>query len=143
MAAKPKFLSPCIGDFGLVVDLREAGVMGEEGSTLYRPERKERVCPKLDVYALGVVALELCVRFGTAVERVVVLEGVKKGKFPVGWEEGGCEVLGDGVRGMLCGRREERWGCERVEEWLDEVEGKLRVEMAVVEGKGKGKEVVR
>lgn len=138
--ATTKWITPCIGDFGLVADLKNTISTTSPSSSTYSAAAagtrfytpliphgtKPVICPKLDVYALGVIAFELCNKFGTKSERVRTMEDLRVGKFPPGWgeeeeEEGGC-VLREGVRGMLKREREERWSCEKVGGWLAEME---------------------
>jgi len=142
------YIIPCIGDFGLVVDMKNpdqetsklaiaggsesknsidpypfaSNLPTQAGTTLYCPlttPKNDPVCPKLDIYSLGVIACELVCKFGSKSERIVALSGLKKGNLP-GFLE---EEVARGIRGMTCGDREERWGCEEVRGWLEGIRG--------------------
>ncbi|KAF7903777.1 uncharacterized protein EAF01_006826 [Botrytis porri] len=87
------YITPCIGDLGLAVKLAETTAtpatgpstraielnpstqlsrLGSKqaGTKLYMPPGKSTiVCPKLDVYALGIIAFELIIPFTTRTER--------------------------------------------------------------------------
>jgi len=79
------------------------------------------ICPKLDVYALGVIAFEMVYRFGTRAERNVVLEALGRGVLPDGFGDGESESESEMARGvlhMVCKKREERWGVAEVRAWL-------------------------
>ena len=91
--ARPFNIDVCIGDFGLVSAIAKEGdealaapsrIVGTE---VYRPESITRDNhPRLAVYALGIIALELFWRFDTKMERHEILRGLKKGQFPEGFE---------------------------------------------------------
>lgn len=83
------YVVPRIGDFGLVTALDENSINGETitaskpvGTEFYRPEKSSTVSEKLDVFALGVIALEMLCRFGTRMERSETLSKLRKGEFP-------------------------------------------------------------
>jgi serine/threonine protein kinase len=94
------------------------------------PRGKSVICPKVDVYSLGVIALELAYRFGTKTERNIELEGLKDGKFPSGFE---CHEMAEGIKNMLRKEREERWGCAQVRRWLERLIKKIEGEMPAKE----------
>ena len=132
------YITPHIGDFGLVAEIRkpigdsirtprgehvfeptELARLAPAGSIFYLPQTSVNViCPKLDVYSLGVVAFELVYKFGTKTERAVVLDGLKRGAFPLGFEK---HEMASGIKAMACGNRDERWTCADVRGWLENI----------------------
>ncbi|PQE20528.1 PEK kinase protein [Rutstroemia sp. NJR-2017a BBW] len=129
------YITPCIGDLGLAVELKDSNTPSsssylsefkptnlsrlgsrQAGTTLYCPPKRSVVCPKLDVYALGVIALELIMPFTTKSERGIVLSGVREGKFPRDFEK---HEMAEGIKMMICPDRDVRWGCEDVRRWLE------------------------
>ncbi|KAK8067112.1 hypothetical protein PG997_013859 [Apiospora hydei] len=96
-----RWLNPRIGDFGLVTQLahgempplsREAyressdhestGASKDVGTALYRPPKWDNLRNSgvhLDIFALGVVLVEMLCPFGTVMERADTLNGVQKG----------------------------------------------------------------
>lgn len=83
------YVVPRIGDFGLVAALDEKCATGGVGATMkpvgtefYRPETSTRNSDKLDVFALGIIAVEMLYKFGTRMERSDALSRLKKGEFP-------------------------------------------------------------
>ncbi|RDL30785.1 uncharacterized protein BP5553_10130 [Venustampulla echinocandica] len=136
---------PHIGDFGLIAKLDEpspaqpsqAGFSpsplaifssiasgNQPGTILYRAPKNtsSTICPKLDVYSLGVIAVELSKKFGTRTERVRVLNNDPSKMLDL------CGLashpMAPGIRGMLCTEVDGRWGCGKVREWLLGVLGK-------------------
>ncbi|KAH9834307.1 Protein tyrosine kinase [Teratosphaeria destructans] len=107
---QPVRLNVRIGDFGLVsaVEHPAAVTSGlQVGTALYRPPSSAAArglgyaSPRLDLYALGVIAFELLWRFETRMERQETLGRVKEGVFPEGFRgRFGCGVEGV-VRDML------------------------------------------
>jgi translation initiation factor 2-alpha kinase 3 len=79
---------------------------------------KSVICPKVDVYSLGVIAFEMIYKFNTRTERVFELEKLKDGVFPKGFEN---HVMADGIKSMLAKDREQRWGCAEVRNWLETI----------------------
>lgn len=97
-----RWLNPRIGDFGLVTQLAHGEIplqMSEEapdeaeasplsksvGTALYRPPRwndKGNKGVKLDIFALGVVFVEMLCPFDTTMERVDALHGLQMGDVP-------------------------------------------------------------
>ena len=73
-----------IGDFGLALNFGKT--KNEQGGTyLYQsPEQIENKSydQKVDIFALGVILLELVSKFNTEYERVEVLQGLKKNLYP-------------------------------------------------------------
>jgi translation initiation factor 2-alpha kinase 3 len=159
-ATSPIHVSPHIGDFGLIHDLRgevSTGAATEEdeipgtlhgseaaggpsrlrvmpedasgkGTAFYRPPRIPGVemilCPKRDCYALGVIALEMVYKFGSASERIHILTDLRQnGIVP---KEIKDHKLGECIMGMLQRNREERWGLNRAKEFLVDMENRLR-----------------
>ncbi|USW57156.1 Putative serine/threonine-protein kinase, active [Septoria linicola] len=86
--ANPATLSVCIGDFGLVTQIAEPEAVPAADSTavgteIYRPTTATPpASPKLDIFALGIVACELICRFGTQMERRETLQSLRRGGFP-------------------------------------------------------------
>ncbi|KAI9745630.1 MAG: hypothetical protein M1818_001164 [Claussenomyces sp. TS43310] len=138
-AATAVYITPCIGDFGLIAEMRDAPAgAGSDtyepsplahlsprpvGTQLYRPARmparEPRICPKLDVYSLGVIAFELLWRFGTRAERALLLTDLAKGILPPPLEH---HPMAPGIRAMVCQDRDQRWDCAAVRRWLDGLE---------------------
>lgn len=115
------YIVPRIGDFGLVAALDET-CPGEAnpntkpvGTEFYRPETSSRNSDKLDVFALGVIALEMLCRFGTRMERSDTLTRLKKGEFPAGFAES-VGPHGDKIQqlvgAMVLADEQQRMGCE-------------------------------
>ncbi|TGJ84683.1 hypothetical protein E0Z10_g4050 [Xylaria hypoxylon] len=96
-----QFLSPSssskagIGDFGLVHQLAQGEVpsstqsssstdsRNDAGTAYYQPPRKgERKDEKIDIFALGVVFIEMLCRCSTAMERADLLKGLQCGEIP-------------------------------------------------------------
>lgn len=81
-------LTSLVGDFGLVTELARDSDAHElatpaVGTAVYRPtETQSPVSPRLDVYALGVIACELLHKFSTESERRVTLHKLRDGEFP-------------------------------------------------------------
>jgi translation initiation factor 2-alpha kinase 3 len=159
-SAAPVWLSPHIGDFGMIHEVETAKftdstiisqdgqdsegystLKNEEasqpyqdgdswagGTQLYAPPRirgvKEIICPKRDSYALGAIALEMICSFNTGSERYFTFNKLREeGKFPTGVEN---HELGKAIMGMLQSDREQRWGLDRVKDFLIDVEKTLR-----------------
>lgn len=86
------YVVPRIGDFGLVTALDDKCTSGEAstvskpvGTEFYRPEKSGTVSEKLDVFALGVIAVEMLCKFGTRMERSETLSKLRRGEFPEGF----------------------------------------------------------
>ncbi|KAI1137575.1 kinase-like protein [Hypoxylon sp. FL0543] len=99
----PRWLNPRIGDFGLVAQLARgelplsaqahsdvsAASDKRVGTTYYRPpSSKGAADEKVDIFALGVVFVEMLCPCGTAMERVDMLKGLQSGHVPVSLQEG-------------------------------------------------------
>ncbi|KAH0146513.1 kinase-like protein, partial [Aureobasidium melanogenum] len=89
--SRPYNVSICIGDFGLVSAIARpedtppmtGASCKAVGTEIYRPYTVTRDNhPSLDVYALGIIALELLHPFGTRMERHETLYQLKKGNVP-------------------------------------------------------------
>ncbi|PPJ60709.1 hypothetical protein CBER1_03453 [Cercospora berteroae] len=84
----PATLSVCIGDFGLVTQIAEpeappSPAVTAVGTEIYRPtSATSPASPRLDIFALGIVACELLCKFGTQMERRETLQALRKGAFP-------------------------------------------------------------
>jgi translation initiation factor 2-alpha kinase 3 len=109
---------PRIGDFGLVAALDESCVVNTTrpvGTEFYRPEKSSRNSDKLDVFALGVIAVEMLYKFVTRMERSDALSRLKKGEFPDGFAEK-VGPHGDKIQqlvgAMVLADEEIRMGCE-------------------------------
>ncbi|KAI0451154.1 kinase-like protein [Xylaria acuta] len=93
MSARQGWLNPRIGDFGLVHQLAQGEVptssqsstdsKDNAGTAYYQPPRKgERKDEKIDIFALGVVLVEMLCRCNTAMQRVDMLKGLQRGELP-------------------------------------------------------------
>ncbi|KAJ8109041.1 hypothetical protein OPT61_g7748 [Boeremia exigua] len=113
---------PRIGDFGLVTALDEGCTsngtstgMKPVGTEFYRPETSSRNSDKLDVFALGVIAVEMLCQFGTRMERSDTLSRLKKGEFPADFAEK-LGPHGDKVQqligAMVLADEQQRMGCD-------------------------------
>jgi hypothetical protein len=147
----PCYVSPCIGDFGLVVDLKVledditvpdvrasadvGGTLGSAsqmdaqpktpGTKLYIPPNQSThniICPKLDTYALGVILMELLYQFDTRSERMIVLDKARQGDWPPNLHN---HELAEAVMGMMEPDRVKRWGCEGVLMWAEKMENSI------------------
>lgn len=132
------FITPHIGDFGLVAEIKKptpGGATTPRGEHVFEPTELARlapagsrfytpnppidvICPKLDVYSLGVVTLELLYEFCTRSERGIVLEGLKNGDIPALFK---YPELVPAIKAMICDNRYERWGCADIRKWLEEL----------------------
>ena len=139
----PRYLTPRIGDFGLVADLvtevstssttSSASTVPSSALTLspprtkrvgtefYRPAPTMHLSEKLDVFALGVITFEMMYPFSTRMERMMILskltsEAVLPDRFPCDMSE--SEEVTNGVRtlvqGMLDPDEERRFGVVEV-----------------------------
>ncbi|KAF2996619.1 hypothetical protein E8E13_001858 [Curvularia kusanoi] len=113
---------PRIGDFGLVAALDDGCVTGEAkpgmkpvGTEFYRPDTSTCNSDKLDVFSLGVIAVEMLYKFGTRMERSDTLSRLKKGGFPAGFAEK-VGPHGDKVQqligAMVLADEQQRMGCD-------------------------------
>ncbi|KAF4637737.1 hypothetical protein G7Y89_g351 [Cudoniella acicularis] len=135
------FITPHIGDFGLIAKLDGSPTLGQPSNTQFRPsplallssvassrqpgtkfycppviqkKASQIICPKHDVYSLGVIAYEMVVRFGTKSERSYVLGEISSGVVK-GLDN---HAMGPGIKEMLHVEREKRWDCAIVRKWL-------------------------
>ncbi|UPX11059.1 Non-specific serine/threonine protein kinase [Ascochyta rabiei] len=116
---------PRIGDFGLVAALDEASSTESRnsraastkpvGTEFYRPSTSSRNSDKLDVFALGVMAVELLCPFGTRMERSATLSRLRHGAFPDGFAarlgpqgDRAQQLIG----AMVLADEQQRMGCE-------------------------------
>ncbi|KAF2152367.1 kinase-like protein [Myriangium duriaei CBS 260.36] len=118
-------LGVCVGDFGLVTDVRSATTAGGGvGTALYRPPERTVTGQGLDMYALGIVLVELLTKFDTRSERLDVLSRLRgEGSFPVTMK--GKDMRG--VRGLVekllaaGGGKEDEVSCESVRGWVEQL----------------------
>jgi translation initiation factor 2-alpha kinase 3 len=139
-STKPTFICPRIGDFGLIHELKYVDsdsfsasddipfpfASSNVGTALYCPPHslkdKAIVCPKLDVFSLGIMAFELVYHFGTDTERRMVLTKLgKTGEFPDDFKN---HEMREGIEKMVCKDRSQRWNTNLVREWLEELKQK-------------------
>ncbi|KAF2165916.1 hypothetical protein M409DRAFT_23648 [Zasmidium cellare ATCC 36951] len=84
----PANLSVCIGDFGLVTNITQTGDQDVSpqravGTEIYRPATSnDNFSPRLDIFAVGVIACELLCKFDTQMERRHTLHELRHGKYP-------------------------------------------------------------
>lgn len=142
----PRWLNPRIGDFGLVHQLAQGevspspqspeGLRNEAGTRYYQPPQQgEKKGEKMDIFALGVVLVEMLCRCGTAMERVDMLRGLQAGVLPLELhrnilDEGHDSETADKVVALLSsmieGESEKRWSGARVHEALQDLLGRCR-----------------
>ncbi|KAI1113563.1 kinase-like protein [Nemania sp. NC0429] len=142
----PTWLNPRIGDFGLVHQVAQGEVpatpqnspdpKNDAGTAYYQPPRKsEKKDEKIDIFALGVVLVEMMCRCNTAMERVDMLKGLQRGQLPPTLrgnmrDEGHDSETADRVlelmSSMLDEDPEKRWSAERVRESLLDLLGRCR-----------------
>ncbi|OAP64825.1 eukaryotic translation initiation factor 2-alpha kinase [Fonsecaea erecta] len=146
----PYYINPRIGDFGLVAQLakeddletsnhgQKAGKM--VGTEYYRPppwidskgktKSNAQMDEKVDVFALGVIFVELLWPCLTSTERMHVLRDLQKGRTPTGLaekidneghESGTGEMVVRCISGMLERDPRRRWRCEEIKQWLDKL----------------------
>jgi eukaryotic translation initiation factor 2-alpha kinase 3 len=152
--SKPIYVTPCIGDFGLIAQIKEpSSTEGRSsaqslfqpsplaelylkpiGTYFYHPPKmptkEPKICPKLDVYSLGIIAMELVYKFTTRAERIVVLTELGKGTLPANFDK---HPMAAGIKAMVCRNRDKRWDLTTVRQWLN----KLREAIRSYKGKGK------
>jgi translation initiation factor 2-alpha kinase 3 len=128
--AQSGFLNLRLGDFGLVADIARpdsqqmsaATSSKAVGTELYRPmDATTNPDEKLDVFALGIIAMELLFPFNTRMERQTTLQELRLGKIsesdfnnlgPTGKELANC------IRSMTC-EEKSRLTCSQVRERLE------------------------
>lgn len=151
----PYFVNPRIGDFGLVAELaRDEGIDTESsgrmtgkavGTEYYRPPRwadtkgkgsSLSIDEKLDVFALGVVLVEMLWHCNTKTERLMVLGDLQRGKVPAGLvenidneghEPGAGNSVGQCISGMIDPDPQRRWSCGQVKEWIEKILEKCKI----------------
>ncbi|KIV87440.1 hypothetical protein PV11_02985 [Exophiala sideris] len=151
----PYLVNPRIGDFGLVAELaRDTGIDNDSvgtttgkavGTEFYRPpkstdpkgkERSPSINDKLDVFALGVVLVEMLWYCTTKSERMNILGDLQRGKVPAGLvekidDEGHVPRAGKSVcqciSGMIDPDPQRRWSCGEVKEWIEKILEKCTV----------------
>lgn len=83
-----------------------------------------------DVYSLGVMLFELCYEMQTGMERATVMAGVKKGTFPLEWDEvvklTKNEALDQLIRECVSHKSAVRPTAEKVVERIEMILGKVR-----------------
>ncbi|ETN41932.1 uncharacterized protein HMPREF1541_03871 [Cyphellophora europaea CBS 101466] len=154
-------VNPRIGDFGLVAELARSDVKIDSptspssspaklvGTEYYRPPQptdgdghkaKPAVDEKVDVYAMGVILVELLWQCNTSSERLHVLRDLQRGRLPKalaatieseGHEPGLGETVKDCIRGMIVPDDKARWTCLRVEQCIQDVLRKCKTRMDV------------
>lgn len=137
----PRWMNPRIGDFGLVHQLAKGEVPSpsqspanqkhDAGTTYYQPPRKgERKDEKIDIFALGVVFVEMLCRCTTAMEKYDMLKGLQCGEIPSVLrqnirDEGHDAETADKVLQLISGMIDEdpakRWCGAKVREALEEL----------------------
>lgn len=124
----PQYVTPKIGDFGLVAALGESAARAV-GTEFYRPPVLGKIDEKLDVFSLGVLAFEMLVRFGTRMERVEALTKLRRGELIPGFAED-CgdmkELVKKMIGGMVAENGEERATCARTRAKIVRIVGGLR-----------------
>lgn len=133
-----RWLNPRIGDFGLVHQLAQGEVpaspqnspnpRNDAGTACYQPPGKsEKKDEKIDIFALGVVLVEMICRCNTAMERVDMLKGLQGGQLPPtlrgnmrdeGHGSETAEKVVQLVSSMLDEDPEKRWSGSMVREAL-------------------------
>ncbi|KAL2397981.1 hypothetical protein ABEF95_016148 [Exophiala dermatitidis] len=148
----PYLVNPRIGDFGLVADLAREGGGGSKnkdkdkpvGTQYYRPPPGDDrgkssseaeaaviiVDEKLDVFALGVVLVEMLWPCSTSSERVQVLRDLQEAKVPAGLgrkleSEGHdpetARLVVQGILGMVERDPRRRWSCAEIKCWAEKL----------------------
>lgn len=136
------FLTPCIGDFGLIAEMEQPDTAESEssssaqashqltraasvnpapvGTQFYRPAKMPTespiICPKLDIFSLGVITFEMIYKFNTKSERIRVLDALsKKADFPSDFTN---HEMSSGIRCMIEPERDKRWDLQKVRNWI-------------------------
>ncbi|KAI2630137.1 kinase-like protein [Xylaria nigripes] len=145
-ASTSRWLNPRIGDFGLASQLVQGDVSSasesstdysyDVGTAYYRPPRKDEAKDeKTDIFALGVVFVEMICRCNTAMERAYMLKDLQNGKVPPKLQK---SILDEGhdletaervtqlVSSMTDGDPDQRWSGLRVREALQDLLGRCK-----------------
>jgi translation initiation factor 2-alpha kinase 3 len=123
------YITPRIGDFGLVAALGEGCFTVDTtakpvGTEFYRPEGADaRVSEKLDVFALGVVFFETLQRFSTRMERAETLTRLRQGEYPDKFADRVGPEVQDLISSMIQRDEEKRLTCEDVKHRLRKIIG--------------------
>ena len=142
----PYHINPRIGDFGLVAEIvhkaaEDSQLLGHGsssrpvGTEFYRPPFNEAnsrpaIDEKLDIFALGVILVEMLCAISTSSERMHVLKDMQDEKLPVelgvrveseGHDAGTGKKVDACIRGMIKRDASVRWGCARVKEEVEEI----------------------
>ncbi|KAI5860965.1 kinase-like protein [Durotheca rogersii] len=141
----PRWLNPRIGDFGLVTQLAHADISVSPyvsndsassagqliGTAYYRPPTSNGPNDeKVDIFALGVVFIELSCPCSTAMERVDILKGLQMGNIPPCFEEGlrqesySAEASRQAVslaRAMVDPDPHTRWSSDQVDDAIEAI----------------------
>lgn len=159
-----RYVNPRIGDFGLVADLQHSALgtaeesghesdrsqgNGEKlvGTAYYRPPKmahdekskgkdsSSRLDEKLDVFALGVIFLELLLSCGTKMERMGMLVGCQNGQIPhalrkkledENYGSGVAELVEICCRNMIEPDAARRWTCAEVKGAAEDILSRCR-----------------
>jgi translation initiation factor 2-alpha kinase 3 len=123
------FLNVRLGDFGLVAEIAQpenqqisAIASKAVGTELYRPITCTAAADeKLDVFALGIIAMELLFPFDTRMERQQRLQNVRNGEVPNADFEPFGDIgneLGNCIRGMTCDEKS-RFTCAQARDRIE------------------------
>lgn len=125
------YITPRIGDFGLVAALGEDSFTADTtvkpvGTELYRPEEADaKISEKLDVFALGVVCFEMLHKFSTRMERVETLARLRHGKYPDKFADRVGTDVQEMIASMVQPDEEKRLTCEEVKNSLRRILDRL------------------
>ncbi|KAI1101862.1 kinase-like protein [Jackrogersella minutella] len=142
--ASPRWLNPRIGDFGLVAQLAHGELplspfTGDNktipgkpvGTAYYRPPSSKDVDDeKVDIFALGVVFVEMLCPCSTAMERVDMLKRLQLGCVPLSLEKGleseghPTEVIEEVVslaKGMVDPDPRNRWTSSQMDKAIERI----------------------
>ena len=141
-----RYLNPRIGDFGLVAELERAAnsdilhyaedISGSSnnavGTEYYRAPAHKNMSDapneKTDVFALGVILLELLWPCSTRMERISLLKGAQNGDVPAGvrgkltsegFDSKVVDMTESCMFGMLDPDPRTRWGCGMIKNCLE------------------------
>ncbi|KAF2401163.1 kinase-like protein [Trichodelitschia bisporula] len=124
--SKGRYLTVCIGDFGLAMDMIEQSEsdrgLKNLGTVLYRPENTTDLPLRtLDLYALGVITFELLFPLSTGFERVTELSAIREGTVvkPEGSAYKGVRKF---IHDLTAGCRESQLTCDDVRERVRRLE---------------------